>query len=447
MHRRNDDLTSEQKPSRLLVTAHLTLWVVLVIVVCTVVLLPAIKSGTTFGISLQGAGHDSKQTALHVLDLPNMMNFTKETLFNQTAEKSDISAYSSANHIEVTRKWVTNSIGDNRYWARTDFAMPFGYSPTMLCLLAPLVLFPYNIAYCLFNMIGLLAVWWMTHPHRCRHGAGLFSFFSPLALGCFMLGQTALISGVCLLFIAEKTREDNRVSGWSAALYAGTALWILTAKPPLALTAAAVLLGLREWRPLLVGGILTLFTTIMISPFLGAGWMSDYVHLIGSYDLAHIGSVYSWSIRPDTMANLRAIMSVDSGLPDDTASLVSVIIWLTTLICLAAGVFRTKYPGFVVWSAGILSYLLFCPHVTSTEELQILLLVPLCVSAQKKQLSWQESAVFAAVTLIIFASPVGGICHDNRVIMFTGKILLFMFMIACLKTRQRLREDSIPDSN
>ncbi|MRR06869.1 MAG: DUF2029 domain-containing protein, partial [Deltaproteobacteria bacterium] len=342
IRRRNENLTTDQKSSRLLLAAHFTLWVLLSIVVCKQVLLPAFYAGPAFGISVQTAESDSKQSTLHVLDFPYLLNFVKETMLHQTAAKLDTSAYSPENHIQVTRNWVNNSIKETRYWAGRDFAMPFAYSPTMLCLLAPLVLFPNNIAYCLFNALGLLAIWWMTHPYRCRYGIGLLSLFSPIALACFVLGQTALISGVCLLFIAEKTHDENRIARWNSSLPVGAALWMLTAKPPFAVTALAVLLGLRRWRPLLVAGILTVLSTVIISPFLGADWLSDYLQLISSYDLAHISSVYSWSIRPDTMANLRAILSVDVGIPDDIASQASVIIWLLTIIYLAAGGGRRK---------------------------------------------------------------------------------------------------------
>lgn len=434
-------LTTEQKSSRLLLAAHFTLWVLLSVVVCKQVLLPAFNAGPAFGISVQTAESDSKQRTMQILDFPNLLNFAKETVLHQTAAKLGTSAYSRKNHIQVTRNWVNNIIKETRYWADRDFAMPFAYSPTMLCLLAPFMLLPYNTAYCFFNVLGLLTVWWMTHPFRCRYGVGLLSFFSPIALGCFVLGQTALISGACLLFIAEKTNDENRVAGWNYSLPVGTALWMLTAKPPLAVTALAILLGLRRWRPLLVAGILTVLSTIMISPFLGPGWLSDYLQLISSYDLANISSVYSWSIRPDTMANLRAILSVDFGVPDDIASQASVIIWLSTIIYLAAGGGRRKYSDFAIWSLGILSYLIFCPHVTSTEELQILLLIPLCVSAQKRALSWQESAVLAAALFLPFASPAGGIFYGNRFILFAGKMLLLLFIIVCLKRRPGLGEE------
>ncbi len=63
---------------------------------------------------------------------------------------------------------------------------------------------------------------------------------------------------------------------------------------------------------------------------------------------------------------------------DDTASFVSNLSWLISLaLVVVAGWMKWLRPP-MVWAMAILSYLFFCPHVSSTEVL-ILLLVPALV--------------------------------------------------------------------
>jgi hypothetical protein len=399
------------------------LWSALTLWVTKETLLPDARIVSTFGITLAPNEPGSSFRNLTIIDFPFHFNFVKKAWLGQTTVNSGGSIYSLENHLKVTRDWAGMKLNN---------ALPFGYSPTMLWVLAPLVFFPHNLAFCLFNLTGLFSVWWTTHPARCRLGVGLLAFFSPLAQACFALGQTALLTGAGLLFIAENTREGNRVDGWRIPMLAGIALWALTAKPPLALTAGAVLVGLRQWRPLLVAGILTVFLTLAITPLLGTNWVHDYLQMIGSYDRVNGGSVYAWSVVPSTMANLRGILSVDFGVADDVASRISDIIWFIALLCIAAVGNRPRFSKGVIWSLGIISYLLFCPHVSSSEELQLVLLLPLCVRTQNR-LSWQESVLLVMIPLLPFASPAIGLFPGNRMVLFIVKISLVIFIAASMR--------------
>jgi hypothetical protein len=414
---------SVQKHIRLSIIIHMLLWATLTLWVSKEILLPGARICSTFGITLTPNEPGSSSWNLTIIDFPYIFNFVKKAWFGQTTVSSGASVYSLENHLKVTSDWAG---------MRLNKALPFGYSPTMLWVLAPLIYFPHIIALCLFNIAGLFSVWWTTHPARCRLGVGLLAFFSPLAQACFSLGQTALLTGAGLLFIAEKTREVNRADGWHIPILAGIALWALTAKPPFALTAVAVLVGLRQWRPLLVAGILTLISTLAISPVLGANWFHDYLKMIGSYDLINAGSTYAWSLFPSHMANLRGILSVDFGVADDVASRISNSMWFIALLCIAAVGNRSKLPEGAIWSLGILSYLLFCPHVTSTEELQIVLLLPLCVRPQHR-LAWQEFVLLVMIPLLPFASPAIGLFAGNRMVLFIAKISLVLFIVSSMR--------------
>ena len=75
----------------------------------------------------------------------------------------------------------------------------------------------------------------------------------------------------------------------------------------------------------------------------------------------------------------------------------------------------------------ILSYLLFCPHVGPTEELLVLVILSLCVSA-RESLSWQELVLFITLPLLVFISPAPGALYGIRLPLFLAQLVLFLFM-------------------
>jgi len=404
------------------VIVHFILWTFLSVQICKNVLFQDSTNVSPFGISLESPIPGPSVMRLTIVDFASHFNFVKNAWHGHTTVNSGASIFSLENQLNETSAWVNGKL---------HLALPFAYSPTMLWILAPLVLFSGYFAFCLFNIAGLLAVWWLTHPSRCRHGVGLLAFFSPLSQTCFALGQTALLTGAGLLLIAEKTQLKNRTVGWRIPIITGAILWALTAKPPLALTAVAVLLGLREWRPLLVALLLTLFSTLAITPVLGTNWTYDYMQLIDSYDLVNADPAYAWSLVPSHMANLRGVLSVDFGLPDDISSRISNVAWFISLTCIAAFCTRSRFSDSAIWSLGILSYLIFCSHVSSTEELQIVLLLPLGVT-MKNRLSWQELVILITIPLLPFASPAIGAFEGYRSVLFIMNVSIVVFILSVM---------------
>jgi Glycosyltransferase family 87 len=414
---------SGQKLIRLSIIIHLLLWTTLTVWVCKEILLPAVSTGPKYGISLTPIEPGSSKRKLTINDFSSHFNFVKRAWLGQTTTQSGFSIYSLENHLKVTSEWAG---------LKLNHAEPFAYSPTMLWVLAPLIYFPPIIAFCIFNIAGLFSIWWTTHPARCRLGSGLLAFFSPLALSCIVLGQTALLTGAGLLFIAEKTREGNRSDSWCNPILVGIVLWALTAKPPLAVTAGAMLVGLRCWRPLLVAVMLSFFSTLAITPILGPNWIHDYVHIIGSFNQINAGPAFAWSHVPSTMANLRGILTVHCGVADDVASSISSIVWFIALLCIAAAGSRPRFTNGVIWSVGVLSYLLLCPHVSGTEELQLVLLIPLLVKPGNK-LVWQEAVLLVLIPLLPFASPAYGLIAVSQLVLFTVKIFLIIFIAGSMR--------------
>jgi len=84
--------------------------------------------------------------------------------------------------------------------------LPFGYSPTMLWILAPLCVLPTVWGFALWTLAGGIAAWWMARP-RWSLGAAA-AVLSPVAVGCFALGQTALITTAGLLMLMSRDLDD-----------------------------------------------------------------------------------------------------------------------------------------------------------------------------------------------------------------------------------------------
>ena len=174
----------------------------------------------------------------------------------------------------------------------------------------------------------------------------------------------------------------------------------LGAKPPLALTAGAAMLGVGAFSPVAMAVLLTVLGAAVLTPILGSAWLTDYGTLIGTYDRVAADSAFAWSLIPEHMSNLRAFLSVDLGVADDLASRVSNVIWIVTLGLVAAGGWRRWIQPPAVWALAILSYLLFCSHVSSTDEL-LLVVVPALV------LPWASEARGGLAYLPWIAVPAG----------------------------------------
>jgi hypothetical protein len=390
---------------------HLILWVILVFKIGSFLI--SVTENPSYGIFFE-PGENSE--VLRIRDFPFHFNFVQKAWQRETTVNSGSSIYSLKNHLKVTSDWAGT---------RVPGSLQFGYSPTMLWVLAPLVPFSNATAYLIFSFAGLLAIFWMTRPGRCRWGIGLLPFFSEAARYCFVLGQTALATGAGLLFVGEKTLHGDR-QGWRHHLSGGTVLWALTAKPPIALSAAAVLIGLRQWRTLLTAGLLAVISTLLLWPLLGPHWLTDYIHLIGTYNTTTAGPAFVMAVVPGIMTSLRAILSVDIGLRDDISSLISLIVWLSALGYITLAGLRLRLPAAALWSMSILSYLLFCPHVSPTEEIQVVVILALCVSLRGK-LARHELFLLATVPLLVFMSPLPGLFRGMRLPLFLAQLGLFFF--------------------
>src|SRR5262249_52946649 len=157
-------------------------------------------------------------------------------------------------------------------------AQPCGYSPTMLWVMGPFSALPARPAFLVWSSIGVAVTIWMMMRTRAPWPA-LLALVTPLTLYTVALGQTALLTTAALfhLMTVRPVDGDRHTDAKQ-----GVVLWLLTCKPPLAVAAGAALLALRRWRVLVVGLGLTAIGAIAVTPWLGSGWVRDYVDILTS---------------------------------------------------------------------------------------------------------------------------------------------------------------------
>ena len=305
-----------------------------------------------------------------------------------------------------------------------SIAFPFGYSPTMLWILGPLCALPARWAYGAWSLAGVLATGWMILRARV-HWMVLLLLVLPVTVHTFALGQTALLTTAALFFLMVRDADGERSHGsWAESLV----LWLLTAKPPLAATGGLALLVRGRGRSVARAAGLTLVTTLALTPWLGPGWVPDYLHLVGSYDRVGLPSAFTWSIVPHVMSNLRAALHLDLGLGDDLAARLSTIIWSVSLVAILLAAWRRPLPAGPTWALCIMTYLLLCPHVSSTEDVALF-----CVLAGMEADRIPKRLRIGAATLalvgLLLTPAIGPAAGRRPPVLFFAKLGLLAYVL------------------
>jgi len=321
------------------------------------------------------------------------------------------------------------------------YALPFGYSPTMLWVLGPLCLLPTAGAYLAWTLLGLVGVLWAARRESSLALAAIF--LSPVALMCWGLGQTAILSTVA--FLALRRLDSKAVVTGRALLWSAVIVWALTAKPPLAVAAATALLAGRRFAVVGAALALTVVATAVLLPLLGKANLVEYVNLLTHYDLDTAAPAFAWSLRPETMGNVRALLHVTFGVGDAAASRWSSALWLVASASIVAGAMRRAAVSEVRWSLAVLAYLLFCPHVTVTEELQLAVIL-VEVGALSRAGHPLRGTIVGTVVVLLFLLPVVPWLGPGRLpVAVIGKLSLAALLIASARrdpastTRQAAR--------
>lgn len=348
--------------------------------------------------------------------------------------------YSVASHIQITNAWCGQDV--NR-------ALPFGYSPTMLWLLAPFCALTTKWGFIIWTLINGGAVWWMAQRRRSVCLIGALALVSPLTMISMALGQTSLLTsaGIIFLMLRHRRADLEATERWSWLLVCEVVvLWALTAKPPLAIAAAAAMLVGRRWKTVCLAIALSLVTTLLLTPKLGYDWVAQYVALLSNYDREMADAAFAWSLRPDHMSNLRSLLWSYGVIGDHVASQISTVCWLiSTAAIVVAGAVR-KLPGYAAWALVVLAYLLFCPHLTSTEDLHLIVVVAWSVVyLPNYAVNYRFTLAVLALIVALFAPdnllPVGGFRSS-----FIFGVKLSILAVVCAALRSCREPKTLPET-
>ena len=252
-------------------------------------------------------------------------------------------------------------------------ALVFPYGPIAMLMLAPLYWLTAPAAWLCWNLAGAYGVAWtvggMPEERRARSWARLAGV-SPTAIHTLALGQTALVTTALAAAAVELVREPRR---WFVC---GLCLVLLSIKPPLAIVIGVAFLLAGFVRPV---GLAAVGAGLLVSAAM-AWWTpavaGDYADIVRHYNLVDADPIVRSGCTPHLMSNLRGVLMRSGVLDDSQAFLASGWVLGALLLLPLAGVALTRrtWPPELAVGWTVMAYLLFAPHVSSTEDL--LLLVP-----------------------------------------------------------------------
>jgi hypothetical protein len=328
------------------------------------------------------------------------------------------SVYSAESHLRMMHDWTNDAQSQ---------VLPFGYSPTFLWLLAALVPLPPHLAFAAWTVLSVAAMCWVVCRGPVHFAFRLLLLSSPLAFSSLRMGQTAMLTLAGLVFLAQYCERSSPRS-WLRLAAGAVVLWALTAKPPFAVVAAVALLAGGHLRVVLLAALLTIVTTLAITPWLGPDWVTDYVHLLRHYNADTADPAFAWSLEPFYMTNLRAVLVLLLGMKDAAVTNAMSIIWLVFLAGIVGAGRMWRVCGSTLWGLSLLSYLLISPHVNSTEDLHLAFFAVVFILA----LDWPPLLPGLATAALIWLSPwnvPAALAPAALVLVVVGKAGLFGVLI------------------
>jgi hypothetical protein len=410
----SDSTAFRPVPAFLSGSLRLALVLFLAVWVCLGVLRPALEEPDYFASDTR------------IQDFASHLQFTRAVWAGRVRD-GDGSIYTTAGHLRVLRDWT------GKPPEVANRALPFGYAPTMLLVLGPFCPLPDVWAYALWTALGLAAIGWMTRTDRPGVLLAALCFLSPLSRACLALGQTAVLTTAALVFLVTH-RPPERAGKWKTAFVEALILWLLTAKPPLAMTAGVGLLASGRWRPVILAACLTVLSTLALTPWLGPSWVGDYLSLITHYDADTADPAFARSLVPSYMSNARAVLFGYFGVPDTVASRISSGLWVAALAGLLVAAWRRRVEPMKAWAYAVLALVLLSPHANFTEDLHLFVLAVLPLGGVRAM--WLGAAM---VTGVVWLTPGGAVAVPAGwrwpLPSFVGKVGLVGFLVFWRKSR------------
>ncbi|MGH7856595.1 MAG: glycosyltransferase 87 family protein, partial [Candidatus Binatia bacterium] len=341
-----------------------------------------------------GTNYDPSAERFFIQDFASIFALTKAVVSGAIGEP-----YGAEGQLQFMERWVGHRVG---------VALGYGYSPTLWLILSPLLPLPAPLAYVLWSLLPALALFgigWrlVAKGWSERNPLALTLIVIALASGCYQsevqLGQTTVVLGLITFWLIS-TASDPKREALTAFL-----LFLLTAKPPLALAMGVGLLWNRQAKPVLVAMGLVVLEVACVTWWLGFGWMADYWELLTHYTSDTAPEAFRHFFRPVGMSNLRHLLVSGAGWSDRAASSASVAGWAAAIACGTWLARRGRLPaGRLRLAFALLLYSLFSPHLTSINDLLVVIVVWF-LHSEVKLGSAARAAAAGALVVVVNVGP------------------------------------------
>lgn len=301
-----------------------------------------------------------------IVDFPTHLNYARHFWEGEPPQP-----YTMEAQREMVLNWVPTA----------QSGMPFAYSPVAVLLSYPFTLLPTAKAFLLWSGLSVLVatlLWRLYLTPRIQGGSDLvlalvsvlsLSFFSTLIIGQTSILTAAAVAGTWAV-LWDFSEQRWRKLDWGSHLLLALLLFLVASKPSIAIAVGAMLLAARAWLALAMGALLCLATGLALSPVLGGfpEWISDYRALLDGYHQDAVGDFMRPGLPPHILTSLLGFLDQRTDWGSGFNSSVCKYLWLGGTAALIAFVFFQKLSGSAFFRLNLLWFLIFCPHVSATED-------------------------------------------------------------------------------
>lgn len=319
-----------------------------------------------------------------IVDFPTHLNYARHFWAGEPSHPYTMEAQQ-----EMVLNWVPTA----------QSGMPFAYSPVAVLLSYPLTLVPTALAFLFWSSLSVIAallIWRVYLTPRLQGMPDLFlalvavlslSFFSTLIIGQTSIVTAAAVAGTWALLWNFSTQRWRQF-GWGGHLLLGFLLFLVASKPSIAIAVGAMLLAAQAWRAIAIGAVLCLLTSLALSPVLGGfpQWISDYRALLDGYHQDGIGDFMRPGLPPHILTSLLGFLDQWTMWSSGFNSALCKYLWLGGTFGLIGLAWSQKLSGCTFFRLNLLWFLIFCPHVSATEDwiLALAVVEPLRVKMDKE---------------------------------------------------------------
>lgn len=367
-----------------------------------------------FGVGAITGGHN-----IRVQDFAINLNYLRQVSLRLCPHP-----YRLADQEEIIKHWIPFAMS----------GMPHGYSPVALVVAYPLLQLPERLAFQLFDFLNVVLLVVLTACYllpRISNGAQgaavLASFLGYSLANTIYMGQTS-VGTTCTLALGMVLlhRREEKAAGWGLDIALALILWVLAAKPSIAIVLATLLLGSRAWRALTICAFFLLATWLALSSWYGGIWsgLQDYFWLLNHYCRDDMTPFMQRGMNPAFSTNLNAFLTINFPALGETSFTLSRFLVLGGLLLLIALRWMKLLTLSGQFQGALWIFLLFSPYIAAPEDWVICLLA---VEGIFFRPGWL--AVFKVVLVFLIVNlQIGLLTHEPW--FFPAKLTLAVWWLA-----------------